>query len=235
MTGRLVLNTRPRDQAEELSRQLRAAGFESVEAPAIATISAWYAPELDQVRRSMDAGLYDWIVLPSQNAGRDLLQQLRTAQARLVCGTSTAIALGLDGVALTLDRFSAAAAVDALRGHIVPNARVLVPHAAEGRDELVEGLRLLGANVHAPIAYRTVSVPDALLRLREGGIEVVTLCSPSAVQSITNGVRDQIVVCLGETTATAARAAGMRVDGVATQTSIAALVDAVSTALGARV
>ena len=43
------------------------------------------------------------------------------------------------------------------------------------------------------------------------------------------------VACIGETTATAARAAGLRVDAVAAETSMAALVSAIEGLLGARV
>jgi uroporphyrinogen-III synthase len=46
---------------------------------------------------------------------------------------------------------------------------------------------------------------------------------------------DVLVVCLGETTAAAARTLGLRVDAVAARPTMAALVDAIEAALGARV
>jgi uroporphyrinogen-III synthase len=122
-----------------------------------------------------------------------------------------------------------------LKPLLKPGQRVLVPHAADGRDELVDGLRAFGADVHALVAYRSAAVPDAAARLVDGGIDAVTVCSPSAVASLLPAlsVQQPVLVCLGETTADAARQAGLRVDGVAEQTTMAALVRAVAAALDA--
>ena len=150
----------------------------------------------------------------------------------MVCGTATAQALDLLPE-IAVERFSAATALERVRTRIAPGARVLVPRAAEGRDELLDGLRRLGADVLAPVAYRTVAVPDAANRLRAGGIDVVTVCSPSAVRSIAATLSGDIpLVCLGETTAAAARDLGLRVDAVAARTSMESLVEAVQTAVG---
>ena len=234
----MVLNSRAAEQAGELSRLLAEAGFEAVEAPAITIAHGWGdATTLEDVRRDLHAGLFDWVVLPSQNAGRAIAPEL--AGAHVVCGAATAVALGITAE-VVLDRFSAAAALEALRLRALPGQRVLVPRAAEGRDELVDGLRDLDVDVAAPVAYRTVPVEDAANRLRAGGIDeltrpytsagidVVTVCSPSALRSLAGAVTaDVALVCLGETTADAARELGLRVDAVAAQTTMASLVEAV--------
>jgi uroporphyrinogen-III synthase len=234
MSTPVVLNTRAQDQAAELSSLLREAGFDVVEAPAIAIVPAWDPAELGRIRDMLRGAEFDCIVLPSANAGRELVSELRHVQDRVICGTGTARALGLDSVAVALPRFSAAAALDALRA--TPGARVLLPRAVEGRDELLDGLQALGARVTAPVAYRTVPVADAATRLRAGGVDVLTLCSPSAVRSVAPAVAPQtLLACLGETTASAAREAGLHVAATARRTSMASLVDAVREALGARV
>lgn len=226
----VVLNTRPREQAAQLTQLLEAAGFLVVEAPAIAIVSAWSDSDLEGVRRDLGLGSYAWVVLPSQNAGRELVGAL--ANASVLCGAPTAQALGIQP-SVALEQFSAAAALEVLRQRVSPCERVLVPRAAEGRDELLAGLAALGVSVDAPVAYRTVAVEDAAERLLRGGIDVVTLCSPSAVHSTAAAIPPQTaVVCLGETTATAARQAGLRVDAVASSTTMAALVDAVRLVLG---
>lgn len=227
-----VLNTRPHEQAAELSRQLRSAGFEVVEAPAIAIQPAWQPDELACVREDIAAGRFEWVVLASANAGRGLESDL--ARANVLCGTATARALHLD--ALTLERFSAAAALEVLRSRVHSGMRVLVPRAAEGRDELIDGLRDLGVDIFAPVAYRTVADTAAAEQLRAGGTDVVTLCSPSAVASVAQAVPPNVqVVCLGQTTADAARALGLRVNAVARQTSMASLVKAIESLMEARV
>ncbi len=224
-----VLNTRPREQSAELSQLLVAADFEPIEAPAIATVVAWDASELNRVRHDLHARAFEWVVLPSQNAARGLEHEL--PNAHVVCGAATARALGL-AADVELERFSARAALEALRARITSGTRVLVPRAAEGRVELIEGLRALGGEVSAPVAYGTIAVPEAAACLRAGGIDVLTLCSPSAARSVAAAIpADTLVVCLGETTAAAAREMGLRLDAIAASTSMAALVDCVRTVL----
>src|SRR5579871_5322549 len=155
MSARVIMNTRPREQAAELSRLLEAAGFQVVEAPAIATLSAWDAADLERVRRELNAGHYAWIVLQSVNAAGGLEREL--SSARLVCGAATAAHLNVRP-SVALQHFSARAALDALRPHLVAADRVLVPRAADGRDELMAGLAALGVDVDAPVAYCTVAV-----------------------------------------------------------------------------
>lgn len=228
-----VLNTRPREQAAELSALLREAGFEVVEAPAIAIASAWNPTELAAARQALDT--YSYVVLASANAGRELLSELLSSDVEIVCGTSTATALGLSN-ASALPRFSAAAALDWLRPRIRPRQRVLLPRSAQGRDELIDGLIALGADVDAPIAYRSVAAPDAAARLALGGIDVVALCSPSAVRSAAAALQPHMrMVCLGRTTAEAVEALGLRVDAIAESTSMASLVACIEALTGARV
>jgi uroporphyrinogen-III synthase len=172
-------------------------------------------------------------VLQSFNAADGLRELL--SEARVVCGSATAARLGLHAT-IALGRFSASAALGALRPRVQPGERVLVPRAVEGREDLIGGLRDLGIWVDAPIAYRTAMVGDAAKRLGEGGVDVVTVCSPSAARSVAGCVSPGTrVVCLGDTTAEAARQSGLRVEGLATNTSMPALVAAVEAVLGARV
>jgi len=236
---RVVLNTRPHEQATELSGLLRQAGFEPLETPAIEIQSAWDQFELEAARRDLRAGVFDWVVLASQNAGSSLAAELPAT--RIVCGGATARALGVSSE-LALRRFSAAAALRVMRPMVRPGQRVLVPRAAAGRDVLIDGLRALGASVSAPVAYRTMAVePGTLDRagslLNAGEVAAITVCSPSAVESLLAAVgraalARAAVVCLGDTTAEAARRADLRVDAVAHKTTMESLVLAVRSALG---
>jgi uroporphyrinogen-III synthase len=206
--------------------------MEAVEAPAIDVVPAWDAAELDAVRRQLRDGAFDWVVLASRNAALGLQGELRAA--RVLCGAATARALGL-APEIALERFSATSALATLRTLVTPGQRVLVPRAAAGRDELLAGLAALGVEVSAPVAYRTIVVDDAARCLRSGGVSVVTLCSPSAVRAVAAAVDPLVqVVCLGETTADAAHEAGLSVDGIASDTSMASLVEAVASALASR-
>ena len=66
---------------------------------------------------------------------------------------------------------------------------VLVPRAAEGRTELLDGLAAAGADVAAAAAYRTVPAPASIVAplgdaLVDGRMDAVAFASPSAVKSI---------------------------------------------------
>ncbi len=235
-----VLNTRPREQARELTRLLTAAGFEVFEAPAIQTVPAWDPAALQTVRKALAEGEYAWVVLPSRNAGRLLVDDLAAGRMRVVCGASSARALSLKPE-FALERFSASAAVELMRPMLRPGQAILIPRAADASGELVAALQALGANVHAPVAYRTVGVEpstltEAATRLANGSVKAVTVCSPSAITALLAAIpRTSLVasrlICLGATTAAAAREAGLRVDNVAETTMMAALVDAVRATL----
>ncbi len=230
MRRAVVLNTRPYAQADELSTLLRNSGFDVLEAPAVEVVPAWDAAELARVSDGLANGAYAWVVLQSINAAAGLPLQ----SVNVLCGAATAHALGLEP-ARSLERFSAAIALQVLQPLLRPGARVLVPHSAQGRDELIDGLRAAGVHVDAPIAYRTMAQP--LQGLADQPIDVVTLCSPSAVRSILDSLgstwlAQRRVVCLGETTAATARELGVQVSAVATQTSMPSLVDAVRSLIG---
>ena len=243
MSGPVVLNTRPREQAAELSELLRQAGYTPLEAPAIETVPAWDPRELSQVVERLRANGYAWAVFASRNAVRFFLEGLAAAggsaadlrQVKLLSGRGTAEALRAEGLdtSQTLERFSAEAALTFLRTELGPGPgeRVLVPRAAEGRDELLTGL---GTRVDAPICYRTRAVSPSVLaeRLGDANIAAVIFTSPSAVQALVGHLpAGPAIVCLGQTTARAARAAGLRVDRVAERTDLASLVEAVTAAL----
>lgn len=236
MNRPVVINTRPADQAADLSALLREAGYEPIELPAIEIVPAWDTNELERVRLDLQRRAYSWLVLQSSNAATGLPLD----DVAILCGAATAQHLRLEA-AETLDHFSGRAALALLQPLVRPAERVLVPRAADGLNELVDGLRELGCQVDAPIAYRTQPTPPPTLEpLRQLTVHAITFCSPSAVDAIvralgTQPLRQPRIVCLGQTTATAAREHGLRIDAVAQHTSMSSLVSAVTEALGVAV
>jgi uroporphyrinogen-III synthase len=229
--GPVVLNTRPREQAAELSQLLRQAGYTPVEVPAIETVPAWRADELTAVLQKLRDGQYAWGVFASRNAVRFFLEGLAAVggnandlrSLKLLSGTGTADELRAHRLQATrtLARFSAAAALTVLQHE--PGV-VLVPRAATGRDELISRL----PHVDAPVCYRTQPVPPT--SLPDSAAAIFT--SPSAVQALVGHLpAGAAIVCLGSTTAEAARAAGLRVSAVAERTDLRSLVEAVAAAL----
>jgi uroporphyrinogen-III synthase/uroporphyrinogen III methyltransferase/synthase len=137
------------------------------------------------------------------------------------------------------------ALADAMAPH-VRGRRVLVPRAADGRPELVDGLVAAGADVTAAPCYRTVPAPaEAIAPLGEaildGSVDAVTFASPSAVRSIVAGLGARAALlercalaAIGPTTSAALQEAGLRVTVMPAQSTARDLADAIARRLGPR-
>lgn len=188
LEGRRVLVTRPQEQAAELTTGLRALGAEVVHLPLIAIgPPADWAP-LDTALSDL-AG-FDWVALTSANAveaffdrlqGRETPASMRWA----VVGRRTAEVLAARGV--TPDLVAEPATAERL-GELmvacgVAGRRILFPKSDRARDVLPRLLAAAGADVVAPVAYRTLSncetASQRLCEVLAEGIDWVTLTSPS--------------------------------------------------------
>jgi len=95
---------------------------------------------------------------------------------------------------------------------------VWLPQAEAARSELGRRLRQAGAEVMVSVCYRTVAVPGLsglLAGALGGGVDAVTLLSPSAAEAVIEavgaGALDGVrVICVGDTTATALRRHGIQ-------------------------
>ena len=217
LAGKRVVVTRPREHAGPLVAELERQGAEASVVPLIAV-----APLEDDgdLRRLVESGDHDWIVFTSANAVRAVGGALGRLSARVAAvGPATASEVRGGGVepAFVPDRFAAAeiaAGLEPLAG-----ARVLLPQSEIAERSFAEGLRARGAIVDVVDAYRTVGLePNApeLERLQKA--DAILLASGSAARSLAaTGARSEstLVVCIGASTAEAARAAGLEVDLVA--------------------
>jgi uroporphyrinogen-III synthase len=96
--------------------------------------------------------------------------------------------------------------------------------------------------VDAPVAYRTLPVPEGAAALRErlvrGALDALTFASPSAVRSFAAGLdaaargacRRALVAAVGPATAAALREAGIEPDAVAASPGAEGLVAALAAA-----
>lgn len=256
LDGRRVAVTRGKQGGDALTERLRALGAEVLDCPAIAVSPPDAAAQAaaDAVLRRLDD--FDWAVFASGNAvdwtlarlaslglGPGELSRLRLAAV----GPATAerLAGGVRAPDLVPPEASGAALAEALAAQ-VRGRRVLVPRAEEGRPELVDGLRAAGAEVVAPVVYRTVPAPPESLRpladaLDRGEVDAVVFMSPSAVKSVVAALGARagllgrtVVAVVGPTTAEAAAAAGLRVDVQPAAARGEALADAIAARLEAR-
>jgi uroporphyrinogen III methyltransferase / synthase len=251
LTGKVVVVTRPRAQAQAFAGLLEAAGARVLLVPTIVIEPPASWEPLDRALERL--GDYTWAVFTSVNGvdmtRRRLEEKGRGADAlrgrRLAAiGPATAEALraiGLEPEVVPVE-YVAEALAERLRALIGPGDRVLVARAAETRDVLVTLLEAAGATVDEVPAYQTR--PEraggaAELRgaLREGAVDVVTFTSSSTVRhfaalfpgedlpGLLRGVR---VACIGPVTRATAEALGLEAGIVPGEYTIPALATAIA-------
>ena len=260
LAGRRIVVTRAEEAGSALSARLGALGATAISCPAIAVAPplAW-APLDGALARLAD---FDWVVFTSVNAVRAFNDRLGMVDtARVLPDTLRIAAVGraTAGAARALLRepdlvpqdARAAGLVDAL-GPLM-GQHCLLPSSNIARPELARGLRSAGATVEVVTAYRTVPVAPATLGevarlLHAGGLDAITLTSPSTVAGFLDGLagvgvapgelarlpRRPALCCIGPTTATATRDYGLPVDAIADEQTDDGLVTALVRCLAGR-
>ncbi|WP_251152073.1 uroporphyrinogen-III synthase [Cellulosimicrobium sp. Marseille-Q4280] len=249
LTDRTVLVPRDPERAAALASALRAAGARVLVSPAIERARVEdTAPVDDAVARLADGG-YGWVVVTSVNAidelaaaaerlGTPLGDVARTARWAAV-GPATRRALEAVGVTVELEpaENSARGLVAAFEHRHPAASTVLLPQGDLAAPTMADGLRDLGHDPHVVTVYRTVAhdlAPEAVAAWRAGEVDAVVLTSGSVVREIARqlGPRDDVAaVAIGEPTARAARAVGLRLDAVADRPTDDALAAALTTVL----
>ncbi len=259
LRGRVVVVTRPREQADRLVALLEERGATALVAPTIRVVPAPRA-SLQRAVRSLSDGLFEWVVFTSA-AGVEAVFEALTERppalpalaARVAAvGTGTAATLRARGVEpdLVPGTFTTSAL-----GRAIPrgSGRVLLPRADIAPDGLEAALSAKGWTPVRVDAYRTQlagALPDQARRaLQEGRIDAVTFTSASTVQgflraaaSLVDDIRTRRateprsrrrpkLVSIGPVTSAALRSAGMSPDAVARPHTIEGLVVAVERAL----
>lgn len=246
LAGTRVVVTRAKEQAQDLVARLTRLGADVLAVPTIQIRDPSNWREVDVALKELESGTYEWVVFPSVNSARKVLERAgdatlfnRTKVAAI--GSSTAAALRDWGIRADLvpDSFEGQALARALgpgRG------RLLLPRVEGAPRALVEGLAEHGWRVDEVEAYRNVLVrsDDHDFRsVRLGDFDILTFTSPSTVRNFARVVPPEgigvdpesdgshSVACIGPSTAAAARATGVRVDIVAAQHTVEGLVEAV--------
>ncbi|HVA66265.1 MAG TPA: uroporphyrinogen-III synthase [Elusimicrobiota bacterium] len=225
----LVLIARDPRRAREISRILKRARIRAAAVPVVraAAPASWRG--LDRALKSLAD--FDAAAFASANAveaffaraRRLRLRKLKAPSRILAVGPATARSLARHGWRASLVAGNPGGANLARAAKNVRGLRVLAPRAAEGKNDLVRGLRAKGARVTAAEAYRTV--PDsrqraALRRLASNPeLAAAVFFSGSAVHAFRAHIgtkawnrlrRGLLFAALGPTAAQALRAAGAR-------------------------
>jgi len=225
LAGRTVVVTRSGQRARGLVDALERAGATVLELPLTRQADP---SDGGAALRAAAAGVRDrrWVVLTSVNAVDRFMAVLRDARALApvlvaAVGPATADALRMAGVEpdLVPAEHSARGLVEEFPDPEGPDRDVLFPCAEGAPDTIAEGLGHKGWDVQRVEAYRTValSTPEPELLARVTAADALTLTATSSLQAFLalrtpDGAPLPVpahVVCIGPTTAEAARSAGL--------------------------
>lgn len=195
LQGKRIMVTRTRQQASQLSNQLRSLGAEVVEFPTI-EIKLNHDPEaVEEKIKNVNSAQY--LIFTSVNGVKCFFQKLRdlTMDIRSIgsckivaIGNATAEALEDKGLLVELipEEFTAEGIIEGLRGKIVAGDRVFLPRAEIARKNLVIELEKMGAVVEEIPIYLT-TIPTAsreeLITHFKEGIDIITFTSSSTVNN----------------------------------------------------
>jgi len=249
--GWRVLVPRTKEQAPALSHRLRAHGAVPEEVPTISVEPPRNPQQMDKAIRGLVEGRYEWIAFTSVNAVRAVREKFEEygLDARAFSGLKiasvgdkTAASLAAWGLKADLVPTEEQSAAGLLTGWppydeaLDPINRVFLPRADIATETLVAGLIDLGWEVDDVTAYRTVRAapPPAETReaIKSGKFDAVVFTSSSTVRNLV-GIAGKphattVIAAIGPATAKTAEEHGLRVDVMATEPSVEALVEALA-------
>jgi uroporphyrinogen III methyltransferase/synthase len=227
-----ILITRPRPAAQKLAAKLELFGVVPIVCPLLRVVIPRENTALDAAVRGLPE--YNWLAFTSANGVKAFWRRLdacgfdarRLFGCKLAAlGFATARQLRCCGWSADVSARSAgelaAAMISKSEGS---SGRVLWPRGDRAMTVLRNRLCDAGYTVNDPVAYRTLSekpLPAVLNDIRRG-VDAVLIYSPSAANQLASldlSLSDAIIVCIGQATATAAKAVGLHVDAIAEQPS----------------
>lgn len=249
LAGKRVAVTRAAEQSVELIALLRARGAQPTPCPTIAIKPVADTNALDATLAQMRSA--HWIVFTSANAVRAVADRLDALRLSVPASVRIAAVGGATGEELAqrlrpADFVPSSATAEALADELrdVVDRLVIFPRGDLASDVLTDRLRARSARVLSIVAYRTVPGPGVaeLASLTESGqCDAIVFASPSSVRFAADALAKvrtptaqfPAIVCIGPTTARAARAIGFDPDAVATSQSIGGIVEALERSFGA--
>lgn len=254
LSGRSIVNTRSRDQAEALDTLLRVRGALPIAYPTVSIRPAHDSAPLEAALADLGRGAFDWLLLTSANAVRALRDRAPTLALDLVTGGCRVAVVGeVTAAAARTAGFPVAFVSGRATGRALAETvplrsgdRILLPTSDRARPEAAPRLRERGAQVVEVIAYRTGTGhggDDLPQLLATGAIDALTFASTSAVEGLfvrlaaEGGSTEHAVrlpcVCIGPGTLATARERGLRAMSPDTDIGLESMVNTLELMLGA--
>ncbi|GMI82615.1 ARABIDOPSIS THALIANA UROPORPHYRINOGEN III SYNTHASE, DOMAIN OF UNKNOWN FUNCTION 724 3 [Hibiscus trionum] len=217
-----VVVTRERGKNTKLIDALAEHGINCFELP---LVQHTQGPDLDRLASVLSETTFDWIVITSPEAGSVFLEAWKAAGTPSVrigvvgAGTASVFKNLRQSLDVAFAPSKATGKVLASELPKVDNKRctVLYPASMKASNEIEEGLSRRGFKVVRLNTYTTVPVDhvDQVILEKALSAPVVAVASPSAVRAWVNLISEpdswsNDVVCIGETTASAAKRLGLR-------------------------
>ena len=251
--GWRVLVPRTKQQASSMVSLLAGHGARAEVVPTISVEPPRSPQQMDKAVHGLVTGRYLWVGFTSVNAVRAVRERLAAfgLDARAFSGLRVAAVGGVTANALRQwgiepdlvpDAESEQSAAGLLESWptydrlLDPIDRVFLPRADIATETLVAGLIDRGWQVDDVTAYRTVRAapppPEVREAIKGGAFDAVLFTSSSTVRNLV-GIAGKphpntVVACIGPATAKTAREHGLRVDVLAAEPSVAAVVDALA-------
>jgi uroporphyrinogen-III synthase len=252
LKSRRIVVTRPGDSGAALVQRLEQLGATAVHIPVIAFAAPKDSEALDRALDTLPD--HDWMAFTSATAVRAIAKALakwgthEDALPRIAAvGSATAAAIEDLGWRVAFIPSTSSARAMAEEMPVAAGARVFLPAGELALPALAAGLRARMVHVTEVVAYRTLPEPgsaELLATLTAGPVDALTFTSPSTVMQFmlastlagwnaANAQRSGAlqVVCIGATTAAAARAHGLQSNAVALEQSQEGLIDALASCL----
>lgn len=212
LSGRRFLITRAQAQAEDFSALLQAEGAEALCIPTIEIAPPKSWQPLDFAMRDLDD--FDILILTSVNGVAAFFERMLennqyygvlTDMLVVAVGPKTAEALEKNFIRADLvpKDHRAEGVVDILKQQGVAGKKILYPRAELARPFIVDQLTAAGAEVVAPVAYRTLmpsGSEDEIRKLLAGKkLDAICFSSSSTFVNLYRMLGDDLKKLLGET------------------------------------
>jgi uroporphyrinogen-III synthase len=250
LSGKIVVNTRAPEQAQELTSALEALGAEVRQLPMVSFAPPADSAELDAALRKFPE--FDWVIFTSQNAvrfvfvrGCELKSRRSTQPARpLIAALGPATAQAARNLDIRVDYVAENQSGQALAAELggrLAGKKVFLPRSDRADGRLPAALRAAGADVLEVEAYRNTapeSVDSGVLEsIKAAAVSTVIFASSSAFDNFRAAIAPTAVsdlskkvqfAAIGPTTAGAIRETGARVAIEADESSAAGLAEAIA-------
>ncbi|EGF27824.1 uroporphyrinogen-III C-methyltransferase [Rhodopirellula baltica] len=244
LSGKNVLVTRPKDQADQLAKPLEELGANVIVQPAIKICAPDDWSEVDAAIDQIET--FDSLVFTSRNGVKSFLDRLLEVGRDMRCLGGLKIAVVGDATAKVLatyhlradwipESFDADALLTTLQNAEPPLKSTLVVRTQRGRDVITDGLRASGTQVREVVTYENRDVPEmdpaTRGKIDEQPLDWITLTSPATARNVHRWLGDSIgetrIAVISPLTAQTVRELGWRVDAVAASATMQSLTQAI--------